>query len=325
MQKIPTPEKNLIFSSLSPEVQHRLLPQLELVLLERDNVLYEPNHVLNNIYFPIDSIVALVYVIESGASSEISLVGKEGIVSIFTLLSNEGTCSQAWVMSAGYAYRLPKQAIQEELNTADNNNTLSLLLRYVQALITQLSLTAVCNRHHSIEQQLCRLLLLALDRLPCNNLSMTQEMISNMLGVRREGITEAAGKLQKLGIINYCRGHITILDRPRLEQLACECYAVVKKESDRLLPGGSSINSNSHATNNIRTINNIQTVQGINPNCASCFNLTKCTYIKNAPKRLKNIAVNSQLQVKTTENRKILLENKSGSPEERRRQLLTCK
>lgn len=290
MQKIPTPEKNLLFSALSPEAKTRLLPQLELVLLERDTILYEPNHVLNHIYFPIDSIVALVYVIESGASSEVSLVGNEGIVSIFTLLSNEGTCSQAWVMSAGYAYRLPKHVMQEELSAFDGN-TLPLLLRYIQALITQLSLTAVCNRHHSIEQQLCRLLLLSLDRLPCNHLSMTQEMISNMLGVRREGITEAAGKLQKLGIINYCRGHITILDRPKLERLACECYAVVKKETNRLLPYTSSPSSN------ILPFSNIQSMPGINPNCASCFKLERCTYIrrKSTPLKKDNIQASVEL------------------------------
>lgn len=280
MQKIPPPEKNLLFSALSPEAKNRILPQLELVLLERDNILYEPNHVLNHIYFPIDSIIALIYVIESGASSEVSLVGNEGIVSIFTLLSNEGTCSQAWVMSAGYAYRLPKHIMQEELGNFDSN-TLPLLLRYIQALITQLSLTAVCNRHHSIEQQLCRLLLLALDRLPCNNLSMTQEMISNMLGVRREGITEAAGKLQKLGIIDYCRGHITILDRPRLERLACECYGVVKKETNRLLPYTAP------ASSNILPFNNNPSMLGINPNCASCSKLEKCTYIRRKSKRFK--------------------------------------
>lgn len=288
MQKTPPLEKNLIFSALSPEVKNRLLPQFELVSLERGTILYEPNHVLNHIYFPIDAIVALVYVVESGASSEISLVGNEGIVSIFTLLSNEGTCSQAWVMSAGYAYRLPKQVMQDEINR-DAGSTLQLLLRYIQALITQLSLTAVCNRHHSIEQQLCRLLLLSLDRLPCNNLNMTQEMISNMLGVRREGITEAAGRLQKLGIINYCRGHIIILDRPQLEHLACECYAVVKKETDRLLP---CINATAgqHSSS--------PSIPGINSNCPTCFKLEKCTFIKRKMKRLR--ATNTQIYSPTT-------------------------
>lgn len=301
MQKIPAPEKNLIFSALSSDVKNRLLPQFELVLLERGTILYESNHVLNHIYFPIDAIVALVYVVESGASSEISLVGNEGIVSIFTLLSNEGTCSQAWVMSAGYAYRLPKQAMQEELNR-DAGNTLQLLLRYIQALITQLSLTAVCNRHHSIEQQLCRLLLLSLDRLPCNNLNMTQEMISNMLGVRREGITEAAGKLQKLGIINYCRGHIIILDRPQLEHLACECYAVVKKETDRLLPYipyAASINTHSGQRSNP------QENPSINSNCPACFKLEKCTFINRKIKQLKTSSPQIYSPTKTSPYRKM--------------------
>lgn len=267
MKKISPPEKNNFFASLSAKAKIRLLPQLELIAMERGNILYEPNQALHYIYFPIDSIIALIYVLESGASSEISLVGNEGIVGIFALLSNEPTCSQAWVMSAGYAYRIPKRVMQEECSDY-TGDTLFLLFRYIQALITQLSLTAVCNRHHSIEQQFCRLLLLSLDRLSCNNLDMTQEMISNMLGVRREGVTEAAGKLQKLGIINYCRGHITILNRRTLEQLTCECYAVIKKETDRLLPNTFS--------NNLPLNNFIPK----NSNCASCIKLVKGSHLK---------------------------------------------
>jgi CRP-like cAMP-binding protein len=197
-------------------------------------VLYESGDVLRHVYFPTDSIVSLLYVLADGASAEISVVGNEGLIGIALFMGGETTPSRAIVQSAGYAYRLIGQQLKEEFHR--NGQLQLLLLRYTQALITQMAQTAVCNRHHSVDQQLCRWLLLSLDRLSSNQLSMTQELIANMLGVRREGVTEAAGKLHKLGVLRYARGRITVLDRPKLEQLCCECYAVVKKESDRLLP-----------------------------------------------------------------------------------------
>ena len=185
-------------------------------------------------YFPVDSIISLLYVMEDGASAEISVVGNEGLVGEALFMGGESTPSRGAVQSAGSAYRLLGRKLKEEFNR--HGELLVLMLRYTQALITQMAQTAVCNRHHSIDQQLCRWLLLSLDRLPDNRLTMTQELIANMLGVRREGVTDAAGKLQKLGVIEYSRGHITVLDRPQLESLTCECYAVVKRETDRLLP-----------------------------------------------------------------------------------------
>jgi CRP-like cAMP-binding protein len=190
--------------------------------------------VLRHIYFPTDSIVSLLYVMEDGASAEIAVVGNEGLIGVALFMGGETTTNRAIVQSAGYAYRLLGQKLKDEFHR--NGGMQILLLRYTQALLTQMAQTAVCNRHHSVDQQLCRWLLLSLDRLSSNELTMTQELIANMLGVRREGVTEAAGKVQKLGVIHYNRGHITVLDRPRLEQLCCECYAVVKKETDRLLP-----------------------------------------------------------------------------------------
>lgn len=184
-------------------------------------------------YFPTDAIVSLLNVMENGASAEIAVVGNEGLVGISLFMGGESTPSRAVVQSGGYAYRLQGQRLTEEFDR--HGDMLVLMLRYTQALITQMSQTAVCNRHHSIDQQLCRWLLLSLDRLPGNQLNMTQELIANMLGVRREGVTEAAGKLQRKGAIEYSRGHITVLNRKHLEQLSCECYAVVKKETDRLL------------------------------------------------------------------------------------------
>lgn len=184
------------------------------------------------VYFPTDCIVSLLYVMESGASAEISVVGKEGLVGISLFMGGESTSSRALVQSGGTGYRLPGQKLVDEFN--QHGQLMSLVLRYTQALITQMAQTAVCNRHHSIEQQLCRWLLLSLDRLPTNHLIMTQELIANMLGVRREGVTEAAGRLQKLGVIEYRRGHIEVIDRPKLEELSCECYGVVKRETDRL-------------------------------------------------------------------------------------------
>ena len=178
--------------------------------------------------------MSLLYLMSNGASAEISVVGKEGIVGVAVFMGGESTTSRAIVQSAGNAFRLPRQHLKNEFNR--HSDFMDLMLRYTQALITQMAQTAVCNRHHSIDQQLCRWLLLSLDRLPGDELTMTQELIANMLGVRREGVTEAAGKLDRLGVIRYKRGHIRVLDRPELERLSCECYGVVKKECDRLLP-----------------------------------------------------------------------------------------
>jgi len=197
-------------------------------------VLYESGDAMKHVYFPTDSIVSLLYVMENGASAEIAVVGNEGIVGISLFMGGETTPSRAIVQSAGMGFRLKGNVVKEEFNRS--GPTMHLLLRYTQALITQMTQTAACNRHHSLDQQLCRWLLLSLDRLHEPELAMTQELIANMLGVRREGVTEAALNLQRLGLIRYARGHITVLDRPGLEQRSCECYAVVKKEYDRLLP-----------------------------------------------------------------------------------------
>ena len=198
------------------------------------HVLYESGVALQHVYFPADCIVSLLYVMENGASAEIAVVGNEGMVGISLFMGGETTPSRAVVQSAGHAYRLKGELLKAEFSRS--GATQHLLLRYTQALLTQMAQTAVCNRHHTVEQQLCRWLLLSLDRLSDNKLTMTQELIANMLGVRREGVTEAAGRLQASGLISYSRGKITVLDRPRLEKKVCECYAVVKKESDRLLP-----------------------------------------------------------------------------------------
>jgi CRP-like cAMP-binding protein len=198
------------------------------------DVLYEPGIQLRYVYFPTTSIVSLLYVMEDGASAEIAIVGNEGILGISLFMGGETTPSRAVVQSAGYGFRLKAQHLKNEFGRF--GPLLHLLLRYTQALITQMAQTAVCNRHHSVDQQLCRWLLLSLDRLASNELTMTQELIANMLGVRREGVTEAAGKLQDAGLIRYRRGRITVLDRPGLEARSCECYAVVKAEFDRLLP-----------------------------------------------------------------------------------------
>ena len=197
-------------------------------------VLYEAGGLLKHVYFPTSSIVSLLYVMTNGAAAEIAVVGYEGIVGISLFMGGESTSSRAVVQSAGDGYRLKASLMMAQFNLA--GPVLHLFLRYTQALITQMAQTAVCNRHHSLDQQLCRWLLLSLDRLKSNELLMTQELIANMLGVRREGVTEAAGKLDKLGVISYRRGHIKVLDRERLEQRTCECYRVVKKEYDRLLP-----------------------------------------------------------------------------------------
>jgi CRP-like cAMP-binding protein len=228
------PQQNHLLAALSPAERARIYPQLRLVEMPLGKVLYESGDVLRHVYFPTDSIVSLLYVLADGASAEISVVGNEGLIGIALFMGGETTPSRAIVQSAGHAYRLVGQQLKDEFHRSGPMQLL--LLRYTQALITQMAQTAVCNRHHSVDQQLCRWLLLSLDRLSSNQLIMTQELIANMLGVRREGVTEAAGKLDKLGVIRYARGRITVLNRPRLEQLCCECYAVVKTESDRLLP-----------------------------------------------------------------------------------------
>ncbi len=229
-----TPQRNHLLAALPVEVRDRLYSHLELVPMPLGDVVYESGDSLRHVYFPVDCIVSLLYVMESGASAEISVVGNEGLVGVAVFMGGESTSSRAVVQSAGHAYRLPGQRLKDEFNR--HGDLLHLILRYTQALITQMAQTAVCNRHHSIDQQLCRWLLLSLDRLTSNQLTMTQELIANMLGVRREGVTEAAGKLQRLGLIEYTRGRIKVLDRPGLERLSCECYEVVKRETDRLLP-----------------------------------------------------------------------------------------
>ena len=225
--------ENHLLAALLPAERERIFPHLELVPMPLGKVLYESGDVLRHVYFPADCIVSLLYVLENGASAEISVVGNDGLIGIALFMGGETTPSRAIVQSAGHAYRLIGPRLKEEFH---RNGQLQLLLRYTQALLTQMSQTAVCNRHHSVDQQLCRWLLLSLDRLSHNQLTMTQELIANMLGVRREGVTAAAGKLQKLGAIRYARGRITVLDRPLVEQLCCECYSVVKRETDRLLP-----------------------------------------------------------------------------------------
>lgn len=229
---IHDPQHNHLLAALSPAERERLYPHLRLVAMPLGKVLYESGDRLRHVYFPTNSIVSLLYVLADGASAEISVVGNDGIIGIALFMGGETTPSRAIVQSAGYAYRLIGQQLKDEFHRSGGMQLL--LLRYTQSLITQMAQTAVCNRHHSVDQQLCRWLLLSLDRLSVNQLTMTQELIANMLGVRREGVTEAAGKLQRLGVIEYSRGQITVLDRPKLEQLCCECYAVVKREGDRL-------------------------------------------------------------------------------------------
>lgn len=238
------PKQNHLLAALPPSEFERIAPDLELITLKLGEVLYESGGQLNHVYFPTDSIVSLLYVMEDGASAEIAVVGNEGILGISLFMGGETTPSRAVVQSGGLGYRLRAQQLKQEFNRA--GPMMHLLLRYTQALITQMSQTAVCNRHHSVDQQLCRWLLLSLDRLPSDELTMTQELIANMLGVRREGVTAAAGKLRDAGIIQYSRGHIKVLDRAKLEVQVCECYAVVKKEVDRLLsdiPPGRAFSS----------------------------------------------------------------------------------
>src|SRR5437879_639332 len=229
-----SPRQNHLLDALPKGDYERLVPHLELIPMGLGDVLYEPGVRLRHVYFPTTAIVSLLYVMEDGASAEIAIVGNEGILGISLFMGGDTTPSRAVVQSAGHGFRLRARLLQNEFGRF--GPTMHLLLRYTQALITQMSQTAVCNRHHSVDQQLCRWLLLSLDRLQSNELSMTQELIANMLGVRREGVTEAAGKLQDAGLIRYQRGKITVLDRPGLEARSCECYQVVKTEFDRLLP-----------------------------------------------------------------------------------------
>jgi CRP-like cAMP-binding protein len=226
------PERNQILRALPAAERERLFPHLQRVPMPLGAVIYESGARLRHIYFPTDSIVSLLYVLKDGASAEIAVVGNDGAVGVSLFMGGESTPSRAVVQSAGSAFRLSRTRLKQEFER--HGSLLTVLLRYTQSLITQMAQTAVCNRHHALDQQLCRWMLLSLDRLESNELNMTQELISNMLGVRREGVTEAAGRLQKLGVIRYSRGKITVLDRPKLETLSCECYGVVKRESDRL-------------------------------------------------------------------------------------------
>lgn len=228
------PQQNHLFQALPAEARERVFPKLELVEIPLGHVLHESGAALQHVYFPIDAIVSLLYVMENGASVEIAVVGNEGMVGVALFMGGETTPNRAVVQSSGYAYRLRGQLLKEEFSRSGALQ--HLLLRYTQALLTQMAQTAVCNRHHTVDQQLCRWLLMSLDRLSTNKLVMTQDLIANMLGVRREGVTQAAGKLQGRGLIEYQRGRITVIDRPGLERACCECYAVVKLEFDRLLP-----------------------------------------------------------------------------------------
>lgn len=230
----PDPRQNLLLAAMPEAVWERWHPQLELVDLPLGKVLHESGAPMSYVYFPTDAIVSLLYVLENGASAEIAVVGCEGVVGISILMGGGSTPNRAVVQSAGKGYRLRAEAMKSEFDRS--GPVMHLMLRFIQALITQMSQTAVCNRHHTLDQQLCRWLLLSLDRLHGDQLVMTQELIANMLGVRREGVTEAALSLQKANLIQYTRGHITVLDRPGLEKRTCECYEVVKKEYDRLLP-----------------------------------------------------------------------------------------
>jgi CRP-like cAMP-binding protein len=231
----PSPRQNRLLAALPPEDYERLLNDLELVPMLVGDVVCESGAQMSHAFFPTTAIVSLQYVMENGSSAEIAGVGNEGLVGIPLIMGGETTLSRSIVQTGGQGYRLKQSILVQEFNRG--GAMMRLLLRYTQALITQMSLTAACNRRHTLEQQLCRWFLLTLDRMPGNELIMTQELIASMLGVRREGVTEAAGKLQRAGIINYRRGHITVLEREGLNSRACECYEVVKKEFDRLLPG----------------------------------------------------------------------------------------
>lgn len=233
------PHQNQLLARLPGPDLERLIPNLELVWMPQGKVLHESGDRLHYVYFPTTAIISLLYVVEDGGSAEVAVIGNDGIIGIALFMGGETMPNRAMVLSAGYAYRLYRPLLLHEFNRFGGRRSGAfnrLLLRYTQALVTQMAQTAVCNRHHSVAQQLCRWLLLNIDRLPSNQLMMTQEMIANMLGVRREGITEAAGKLQAAGLIRYNRGRITILARAGLEARACECYQVVRNEYERLLP-----------------------------------------------------------------------------------------
>ncbi|MXS82864.1 Crp/Fnr family transcriptional regulator [Nitrosomonas oligotropha] len=234
-----SPKYNSLLNALTPEEYERIFPYLEFVDMPLGNVLYESGEKLHYVYFPIDCIVSLLYVMENGSSAEIAVIGFEGAIGIALFMGGQTMPNRAVVQSAGYAYRIRPNPFMQEFDR--HGAMLNLMLKYTQAIITQMAQTAVCNRHHSVDQQLCRWLLLSLDRLPTNELLMTQELIANMLGVRREGVTEAAGILQQAGLIHYSRGHITVLDRQGLEARVCECYQVVRREFDRLLPAAEQI------------------------------------------------------------------------------------
>jgi CRP-like cAMP-binding protein len=231
--------ENQLLAALSAAERERLAPHLQSVEMTLGDVVYESGRPLEYVYFPITSIVSLLYLLENGASAEIAVVGNDGVVGISIFMGGESTPSRAVVQSAGKAIRLSAHVMRTEFTRGGSMQ--HLMLRYTQALITQMAQTAVCNRHHSVDQQLCRWLLLSIDRLASSEITMTQELIANMLGVRREGVTEAAGKLQKAGVISYQRGHIKVLDRARLELMSCECYAVVRRETARLLPGADLV------------------------------------------------------------------------------------
>lgn len=232
--KTPDPRDNWLLAALADSEWDRWIPDLERVDLPLGKVLIEPGGNTTHVYFPTTAIVSLLYVMENGASAEIAVVGNEGLVGISLFMGGQSTSSSAVVQAAGQAFRLKAHLLMAEFNRG--GPVLHLLLRYTQALITQMAQTAVCNRHHAVDQQFCRWLLLTLDRLSASEIVMTQELLANILGVRRASITEAAGNLQKAGLIRYERGHITVLDREGLERRSCECYGVVKKEYDRLLP-----------------------------------------------------------------------------------------
>jgi CRP-like cAMP-binding protein len=235
MPTAQSPQDNRLFGALPEDARACVFPHLELVQMELGQVLYESGSKMQSAYFPIDSIISLLSVMADGGSAEIAMVGNEGMIGIALFMGGEPIADRAVVLSAGRAFKLPGPILKAEFDRAGAMQ--HLLLRYAQALLTQMAQTAVCNRHHTVQQQLCRWLLLNLDRLPTNTLVVTQELIANMLGVRREGVTEAAGRLQSMGLIEYGRGRITVLDRHRLEQASCECYGVVKRVTDRLQPG----------------------------------------------------------------------------------------
>lgn len=234
----PKPQQNHLLACLPEAVQERLSPNLELVPMKLGQVVYEAGEIMAHAYFPVDCIISLLYVMADGDSSETAMVGNEGMVGVSLFMGSNATTGRAVVQSDGHAFRLRAALLKQEFKHSDALQ--HLLLRYTQALLTQITQTAACNKHHSVPQQLCRWLLLGLDRLPSNKMMMTQGLIANMLGVRREGVTDAAGTLQAAGLINYDQGTMTVLDRPRLEQQACECYFVVKKEFDRLLPDATA-------------------------------------------------------------------------------------